>query len=520
MFTKALGSRQQLNWSPAPPKGRHQVSTGRSWSHPSVAIPAAPVVDIGSVPTPADALIQHLHERCTSTEQPFCWSTSVTATDGDSQAPSGTVTISPGANGTCAGRPSTFYLAQQLGLSQARSNGSAAESPLRIEQHTSLQHLQQQQQRPQQQPVLGDGAPTLEVVEVDERCAETHPGSICCTTTAVEKDATSHSCSVTLRTTVKLTDSRLHVEAAELEELAWLAAREAASEAMSALNRQGSLPAGREERHRFVCNMLANGTIRDAKRMENGFGHVSYLVTLEDKATGKKLRAAFKPRVEGDCEGWHRVPIEVAAYQLSLLLGMDCVPPAVLRPDCHVDWTHYPAGGAFIYWCGAARQLNTVPMAEWSVPGPVLLSDTRILDVLIQNSDRHAGHFLYAEHWADGDYAPAPQGRGGGGGSGGSGSVWRGRLSPVLIDHAAGFRQDAFVCLDHENAFLTGPTRRISARTYLRLRFLDAPTLRAALHGIVTDEEIAALLSRRDAVLSFFDSLVTEQGYNNVVLEA
>ena len=41
---------------------------------------------------------------------------------------------------------------------------------------------------------------------------------------------------------------------------------------------------------------------------------------------------------------------------------------------------------------------------------------------------------------------------------------------PVLIDHAAGFRSDAFVDLKHENAFGTGPTCRLSARTYLRLR--------------------------------------------------
>lgn len=38
------------------------------------------------------------------------------------------------------------------------------------------------------------------------------------------------------------------------------------------------------------------------------------------------------------------MPIEVAAYQLNLLLGMDVVPPAVFREEADVDWTHYPAG--------------------------------------------------------------------------------------------------------------------------------------------------------------------------------
>ncbi len=67
---------------------------------------------------------------------------------------------------------------------------------------------------------------------------------------------------------------------------------------------------------------------------------------------------------------------------------------------------------------------------------------------------------------------------------------------------------------------VAGPTRHISARTYLRLRFLDAPTLQAAMGGILMPEEVAALLSRRDCVLAFFDSLVAEKGYGSVVLEA
>ena len=31
-----------------------------------------------------------------------------------------------------------------------------------------------------------------------------------------------------------------------------------------------------------------------------------------------------------------------------------------------------------------------------------------------------------------------------------------GALRPVLLDHAAGFRKEAYVAMDHENAFGTG----------------------------------------------------------------
>jgi hypothetical protein len=35
-------------------------------------------------------------------------------------------------------------------------------------------------------------------------------------------------------------------------------------------------------------------------------------------------------------------------------------------------------------------------------------------------------------------------------------------------------RKEAVVCMDHENAFGSGPVRCVSASTYLRLRFLDS----------------------------------------------
>lgn len=62
---------------------------------------------------------------------------------------------------------------------------------------------------------------------------------------------------------------------------------------------------------------------------------------------------------------------------------------------------------------------------SWGADPDVLLSDTRILDVLLHNSDRHHGHFLLGPHWAHGRQA---------------GSSWQGDCRPILIDHAASFR--------------------------------------------------------------------------------
>jgi hypothetical protein len=95
-----------------------------------------------------------------------------------------------------------------------------------------------------------------------------------------------------------------------------------------------------------------------------------------------------------------------------------------------------------------------------------------VQDVLLQNSDRHHGHFLWAEHWSRSARAGQTPG------SNGSNRPWQGVKSMVLIDHAAGFRPEAFVDMRHDNAFGTGSTEVISARTFLRLRYACTRTHR------------------------------------------
>ena len=51
------------------------------------------------------------------------------------------------------------------------------------------------------------------------------------------------------------------------------------------------------------------------------------------------------------------------------------------------------------------------------------------------------------------------------------------------------------------------------------IRFLDLPSVSASLGEFVTHEEIVALLHRKDAILRYFDSMVREKGYAEVVLE-
>jgi hypothetical protein len=216
---------------------------------------------------------------------------------------------------------------------------------------------------------------------------------------------------------------------------------------------------------------------------------------VELEHAGQRTRAIFKPRIDGDGDGWHRATMEWVAYELNMMLGMDYVPPvAYRRGGIECDYQRFEEG-AFILWVADATELREAPTSEWGVGRDALLSDTRILDVLLHNSDRHHGHFLIGNHWV------------------------QHRRLPVLIDHAAAFRKEAFVTLDHENAFRTGPTRVVSARTYLRLRFLDARAIAARFAGTLSTGEMRALLTRRNAVLEQLDSLVEAFGYDSTVVE-
>jgi len=72
--------------------------------------------------------------------------------------------------------------------------------------------------------------------------------------------------------------------------------------------------------------------------------------------------------------------------------------------------------------------------------------------------------------------------------------------------------------MDHENAFMTGPTRIISARTYLHLRYLTCDQLEQKLTPYLNLSEICELNRRKDAILDYFDGLVFFEGYDNVVV--
>mmetsp|Transcript_16712 Transcript_16712/g.42855 ORF Transcript_16712/g.42855 Transcript_16712/m.42855 type:complete len:557 (-) Transcript_16712:206-1876(-) len=342
-----------------------------------------------------------------------------------------------------------------------------------------------------------------------------HPGTMASTKTSLARDFDTDSCMVTVQAVARLTSvpgsdqaKPGGVEMPHLVALAAQAAVNSAAELSRTLNtnlKATTHTARRMNVHKHLRKVLLRGAIVQAESMgASEFGHESFRVELKDPDSEQIIKAIFKPRVAGDAQGWHRAPIEAVAYKLNLLLGMDHVPPVAYRTGgMDVDYHHFEEG-AFMYFAENASELKEHDPATWGIPKEVLLSDTRILDVLLHNSDRHHGHFLMGSHWVEGRW---------------EGSEWKGIQRPILIDHAAGFRQDAVVTMEHDNAFQTGSVRVVSAKTYLRLRFLDASSIANSFSHFLSEREMREMLIRRNQILRYLDGLVETQGYSNTVIE-
>jgi len=373
------------------------------------------------------------------------------------------------------------------------------------------------------QQQLSSSTATHSLPVTSKSCEIIHPGAECCTRTMVSMCPSENKGSVTIQASVEPHNSANpnNLNTQDMIALAALAIERAGTRLFaheSHTLRKKNRDADRHSKHLELTKILQHGKIISSRRSDHTseFGHESFLLELEDESSGKRIKAMFKPKSEeGEESGWHRVEVEGVAYQLNLLLGMDYVPPSAVRKggDIVVNGREFKEG-CFTYFVEGARQLNEVNPEVWAASKEVFLSDTRILDVLIHNSDRHHGHFLYGKHWLDASTSASSSN-----GVVAGGPTMDMGMSTFLIDHAAGFRREACVRMDHENAFLTGPTRRVSARTYLHLRYLTYDILEAKLSPYLNLSEICELNRRKDAILDYFDGLVFFNGYDSVVMD-
>ena len=181
--------------------------------------------------------------------------------------------------------------------------------------------------------------------------------------------------------------------------------------------------------------------------------------------------------------GWKRdwrdsCKFEYVAYELGKMLGLNRIPPTVLRGVRDKE-------GTLQIWVEKAlmekRRLRDGIEApskdrfqkQWQI--------MRLFDALIYNHDRNAGNILYDEDW----------------------NIW-------LIDHTRSFNRSRSL----PQPLLVSHCER---RIWERLKNLDDQLLREMFKSHLEPGELDSLLERRTKLVSHFEKQISERGEEQVL---
>jgi hypothetical protein len=192
-------------------------------------------------------------------------------------------------------------------------------------------------------------------------------------------------------------------------------------------------------------------------------------------------------RMGGFWEGWN---YEIAAYRIDKLIGLGLVPPTVER-------RFQGERGSCQYWVDDCISLKERDEKGIKMP-PVKVFGwnratylQRLFDNLIANEDRHKNQILITKDW---------------------------RM--ILIDHSRSFRTSGrfvksllFSAKSPEGPMLMSELPRT---VYGKVKALDFAAIRQAVGNYLSDEEIRAVLIRRDLILTEIARLVQVNGEDKV----
>jgi hypothetical protein len=210
--------------------------------------------------------------------------------------------------------------------------------------------------------------------------------------------------------------------------------------------------------------------------------------TLTLEKDGVQCRALWKDvfgeRIRGFKETWKG---EIAAYRLSRALGLNMVPVTVERE-------FKGNRGSCQLWVDSWNNMETIIKKKLNPKGIQVsyfakrMCLQRAFDNLIYNIDRHQRNYLVMEDW---------------------------RL--ILIDHSRSFatskRAKSDLIYDEKNKENSNFIMETLPRPfYDALKALTPESVREIVGEYLTDEEIEALMARRDLIIAWLDKRIAELG--------
>jgi hypothetical protein len=235
---------------------------------------------------------------------------------------------------------------------------------------------------------------------------------------------------------------------------------------------------------------LKTAEIIDSKQLtgEEAVTNPWVLTLKEGDFTHRALWKNAEGRMHGYIEGWQ---YEIAAYLLDKDLGLNMVPPTVER-RFHGD------KGSCQYWMDDTitlkyREDHKIKMPSYKVfnwDRAIYLQ--RFFDNLIANEDRHQNQILITKDW---------------------------RM--ILIDHSRTFRTSKkftekliFTENHPEGPKLMSELPRAIVE---KIKAYTFDHIRSVVGDYLTDEEIRAVLIRRDLILKEVDKLIKKNGEDKVL---
>jgi hypothetical protein len=193
---------------------------------------------------------------------------------------------------------------------------------------------------------------------------------------------------------------------------------------------------------------------------------------------------------KGHLEGWQ---YEIAAYRMDKLLGLDMIPPTVERE-------FEGQRGSFQLWI--ITELSLLDVMEQGIPLPDKNPEatvfnrgkylTRAFDSLIANEDRTQQNIRYTKDWRT-----------------------------ILIDHSRSFRSKKKYqkrLLYGKNGLKEKQLFRQLPRTFVeKIKNLTFDTIKEAVGTYLTDEEITAVLARKELILAEIGEMIDEMGQDKVL---